>query len=89
MLPQYLKSLPNMSHVRNQIPTVHQNVIKKNDNKIVQLLPKDTVHEVHKSRGSVRQSKREDQKLKMAIPRSESCLMDVWGMDSDLMIATS
>ena len=44
MLPKYLEGLAYMVDVVLHRPAVYQNIIQKNYNKLIQLLPKDLMH---------------------------------------------
>ena len=58
MTPQYLQGLTYMGHMSLQITTVHQDIIQKYNGKVIQLLPKNAVHKMHKSRWSVGETER-------------------------------
>ncbi|MCI61617.1 hypothetical protein A2U01_0082874 [Trifolium medium] len=65
---------------------IDQNIINKDNNKLIQVRLEDTVHIVHKDSGSIGNTEGHHQKLIMTISSSEGGLGDIWGFDAYLMI---
>jgi hypothetical protein len=64
-----------------------QDVINEDHGKLVQLLHKNQVHQVHEVSGGIGQSKRHHQILVKTISSGESSLWGIFFTDLDLMIA--
>ena len=69
------------------ILTVNQDVVQVDNDEFVQVGPKDVIHERHECRGGVGESERKDFELVEAIASSEGCLVDVVGIDANLVIS--
>ena len=65
---------------------INKNVIKENKNKLVQILTEDTIHKAHKCSWCICETKWYHYKLIMPIPCPDGCLMNVFILDSFLMV---
>ena len=65
---------------------INKNVIKENKNKLVQIFVEDTIHKAHKCSWCICETKGYHYKLIMSIPHPEGCLMNVFILDSHLMV---
>ena len=65
---------------------INKNVIKENKNILVQIPIEDTIHKAHKCRWCICETKWYHYKLIMSIPCSKGCLMNVFILDSHLML---
>src|ERR1044072_661105 len=66
---------------------VYQDVIDEHHHKLIQERPEHTIHIVHEYCRCVRNSKRHNQVLVVAITSPESSLRYVFFLDSDLMVS--
>ena len=65
---------------------INKNVIKENKNKLVKISAEDTIHKAHKCSWCIYETKWYHYKLIMSISCFEGCLMNVFILDSYLMV---
>src|SRR5713226_7905377 len=65
---------------------INKNVIKENKNKLVQTPVEDTIHKAHKCSWCIHETKWYHYKLIVCIPCSKGCHMNVFVLDSYLMV---
>ena len=87
MLPEQLQFQPQMFFMLFLIFRIYKNVIKENKNKLVQISVEDTIHKADKCRRwCICETKWYHYKLIIPIPCPEGCLMNVFILDSHLMV---
>ena len=86
MLPKQLQFQSQILFMIFLILRINKNVIKENKNKLVQIPDEDTIHKAHKCSWCICEAKWYHYKLIMSIPCSKGCLMNVFILDSFLMV---
>ena len=66
---------------------VYKNVIDEYNHKLIKIRTEDTIHQVHESCRSVRQSKRHYKKLVVPVTRTKGSLWDVLLANPQLVIS--
>ena len=86
-LIQYTQNCIQMSNMIISSLAIDQNVVKEDHNKPAELTVEHPIHSRLKSSKSIRQAKRDDQKLKMSTVILECCLLYILLSNPNLMIA--
>src|SRR6267154_1912057 len=86
MLPEKFQCQSQILFMFFLILRINKNVIKENKNKLVQIPAEDTIHKAHKCSWCICETKWYHYKLIMPIPCPEGCLMNVFILDSHLMV---
>ena len=86
MLSEKLQCQSQMFFMFFLILRINKNVIKENKNKLVQIPVEDTVHKAHKCSWCICETKQYHYKLIMSIPCPEGYLMNVFILDSHMMV---
>src|SRR5882757_6649021 len=86
MFPEQIQCQSQMLFMLFLILRINKNVIKENKNKLVQIPAEDTIHKAHKCSGCICEAKWNHYKLIMSIPCSKGCLMNVFILNSHLMV---
>ncbi|BAU01026.1 hypothetical protein VIGAN_11017800 [Vigna angularis var. angularis] len=86
LFPQHAQHCPQVVFMLSLCLRVDENIIYKNDHKLVQVWPKDAVHIIHEHRRSVCYSKWHHYILVVSITRPKSSFLDVVLLHPDLVI---
>ncbi|KAG4202126.1 hypothetical protein ERO13_A05G328108v2 [Gossypium hirsutum] len=87
LFPQGLQHNSQVLRMLYLILGVNQDVVNEYNDKLIQIWPKDSIHEVHKYVRRIRQPKQRDKKFVMNIPCSKSCLRYIRFFNPQLIIA--
>lgn len=85
-----MKNLQHMSEVVNKVLRVlriHQDVIKVDNDVLIQNRPKNLVHEVHENHQGICQTEGHNLKFKVATPTTKHHFQYIFDSDSHLMIS--
>ena len=86
MLPEQLQCQSQMLFMFFLILGINKNVIKEKKNELVQIPIEDTVHKAHKCSWCICGTKWYHSKLIMSIPYPKGFLMNLFILDSHLMV---
>ena len=86
MLPKKLQNQSQIFFMLFLILGINKNIIKEDKKKLFQIPVEDTIHKAHTCSWCIGETKRYHYKLIMSIPCPKGCLMNVFILDSHLMV---